>query len=66
MTDTLGSNTTPHPIELFSLHQLSEESERDNDVQFPTAPHTEAEVGEPDQKYAVFPPAVHSSDVSLK
>ena len=55
MTDTLGSNTTPLVIELLPLHQLSEESEHDNDVQFPTALHTEAEDREPDQKLAVFP-----------
>ena len=49
MTDTPGSNTTPLPTELSSLHQLPEESEYDNDVPFPTAPDAQAEAGGADQ-----------------
>jgi hypothetical protein len=53
MTDSPGANTTPLPTELSSLRQLSEESEHDNGDPFPTAPDTEAEVGEADQNLLV-------------
>ncbi|KAI9455783.1 hypothetical protein BJY52DRAFT_1278584 [Lactarius psammicola] len=49
MADTPDANTTQLPTELSYLHQLSEESERDNHVPFPTTPDTPAEAGEPNQ-----------------
>lgn len=49
MTNSPGANTTPLPAELSSLRQLSEVSERDNDVTFPTVTDAEVEVGEADQ-----------------
>ncbi|KAH8979728.1 hypothetical protein EDB86DRAFT_609840 [Lactarius hatsudake] len=49
MANTPDANITQLPTDLSYLHQLSEESERDNHLPFPGASDTPAKAGEPNQ-----------------
>ncbi|KAH9167606.1 hypothetical protein EDB89DRAFT_1996854 [Lactarius sanguifluus] len=57
MPTRIDANTMQLPTDLSYLHQLSEESERDNHVPFPAASDTPADAREPNQS---LPPSSSS------